>query len=59
MTTVELKLMIEEKIKVHERAKECLRYPDMEKVEIRIAVYKQILGMIDGPTNNNFKKEGV
>jgi len=45
-----LKIAIEEKIRNHERAFQCLRYHDQEKVEIRIAVYKEILKMIDRST---------
>ena len=57
ISTPKLKIIIEEKIKTHERAKDCIRYNDQEQVEIRIAVYKQILGIINGP--NGEEKESV
>jgi len=49
MNLAKLKIILEEKVKTHERAKDCLRYNDQEQVEVRIAVYKQILGIIEGP----------
>ena len=49
ITIPQLIIILEEKIKTHERALECLRYNDMEQVETRITVYKQILGIINGP----------
>ena len=52
ISTPKLKIIIEDQLKRHERALECLRYNDQEKVEIRIKVYKQILGIINGPDQN-------
>ena len=53
MTFSKLKLILEEKVKTHERALECLRYNDQEKVEIKIKVYKEILEIIAGPNGND------
>ena len=38
MTFSKLKLILEEKVKTHERALECLRYNDQEKVEVLTVV---------------------
>ena len=51
ITISKLIIILEEKIKTHKKALECLRYNDMEQVETRIAVYKQILGIINGPND--------
>ena len=54
MTLSQLKIAIEEKIKTHKRAIDNIPWSSQKKeIEVKIDAFKEVIGMIDGPNNDN------
>ena len=55
LSTPQLKIAIEEKIKLHERSIKYMPWGhDSNQIEARISVYKQILEGVEGPITRDF-----
>jgi len=52
LPTPQLKIAIEERIKTHERAVDAVPWlSQKQQLEAKIRAFKEVLGMIEGPTN--------